>query len=991
MVIKVLTPLLLRRVGIPATILLALTLAFDRALPPSALVLAALAVTVTAAATAATRLRFGPKAAVAGFVVAVTASCTALLGRLSPGAVGSAFTTFLVVGLPAGGLTDLRVIPYVVIVPAVTAVVLAADGDRPWWSLVVVAASVVAATLLVAPVGMSWPVGPLLALAVAVLLATTRRDDLVSIPPLVGSHTELRRRFVWWRGLGQLLPALGVAALAVLVPMPQPFDVRNHISAGHQIDSDPNPLALTARMRVTNSTAPAAEVSVDGTNPGRLRLAVLDRYEPTGWFQDAEAWVTGGSLAADPLQPGSDDATTQVEVTAKGIEPLFRAVPSAGIPTSVQDPGGISYDAHRSLIYAEDRTAAVTYRSRPGNTDRSSVGGLTPTDVPGHLMECPDSEVIRSVADQLASGAATPLDRLRRIEAWLIRTQIYDEEAPGGQTLGAVERFLSQPYARGNLEVFVTSFALLSRCASVPARVVVGFEAPFEEPQTYAMGELVAWVETPLDDVGWVPFDPLPSPEEQELQAQIITEEPDPPPPPEPPIPPATQVEPITPDEPERRWWPIPVAVGATLLVVAGGFLLIDALTRRRRRRAAVPAQAVLAAWDVVHARMATASSDLGPHQTPTDVVRSVQGRAPAGAVRLTRPLIAVIDRARYAPDLSTPADADLAWGTVDAVNELWPVPRRRRLLVVLRPLTTVRNARKVRSVPTGKTRWGAPVEPLVHGPVGPPDDVPGVDLSGLLGEGSTGTVYRGLHRESGRAVAVKVFRLGPGDSGFDQARFDWECAIAREVSGRHHFPEVLDTGVTEDSVRPYLVSTLYEDGSLQDRLARDGSLSFDESLLLARDITIALGDLHHLGVVHADVKPENIFASDRGWVLGDLGSAWTMRSNQLERAITPPYAAPEVWRGGNPTPVADLYGMALTTYCAAIGSPPIAGQTPDPAHVSTVFATHPVLASCLDPDPRQRPANADLVLQELQPQRSGSTRGGVPTITLPGATRPTH
>lgn len=982
------TTRLARRLGVPAMVLAAVIICFERALPPVALAVSGLLVGVVASVVTLIWFRFGVVRAMVALAILVGAIALFLVEATAPAAVPRAFATFLVVGLPAGGLPELRVVPFLVAVPAVTSAAIGVRRSQPWFLLLPAATSVVAAALLVAPVGVPWICGPLLVVVVGVLLATSNTDSDVEVPPLVGTATELHRRAAWWRDLSQALPTLLVAALAAFAPTLTPFDLRSHVSGGERVTSDPNPLAVTARMRSTDDAEPAATVSVRGPSPGRLRLAVLDRYAPTGWTQQAEAWVTGDALAPDPLQPERSGPRSTVEVTASGITSLFHAAPTAGTPRRTPDPTRILFDPRRSLIYPKVRGSGVVYETVPRSVTNADASGLTPTEVPADLLDCPRSEVIRSVASQLTAGAATPTDRLRRIEAWLLRTRMYDEQAPGGQTVGAVERFLSQPFARGNLEVFVTTFALLGRCSDVPTRVVVGFEQPSGASTRYSMGDLLTWVETPLDNVGWASFDPLPTPAEQELQAQLLAEEDDPPPP-EPSTAPAvaTTVAPLDPPSERDFPWKIPAGGAALVLVCAISVLASDALALRRSRRAASPAEAVLNAWSMVHIGLLDAFDDLGTHQTPTEVLRATRQRLPAPVGGLLSALVPSVDRARYFSTGVDDRQADHAWGTVDAVTRAWPSFSRRRRKALRHPWRTIRRSLESWRIRPGRRRWGATVDVPTVDLSKPPSDLEGFEFEMPIGQGSTSFVYRAIQRSSGSTVAVKVLLCSADDEAFDRARFEWECRVAAEVSGHDHLPELIASGVTPESGRPYFVSTYFESGSLHDELVRRGSLPEDEAIAVAIHVGRALRELHRTGVVHADVKPENVFRSARGWVLGDLGSAWTLNGRNRVREITPPYASPEVLGGAGPTPAADLYSLALTVFCAVLGHPPVVGAPPSKDEIDAVFANWPQLASCLSADPRQRPTNADALLQAIDPGDERAAWGRTPTVRLPGTT----
>ena len=160
------------------------------------------------------------------------------------------------------------------------------------------------------------------------------------------------------------------------------------------------------------------------------------------------------------------------------------------------------------------------------------------------------------------------------------------------------------------------------------------------------------------------------------------------------------------------------------------------------------------------------------------------------------------------------------------------------------------------------------------------------------------------------------------------------------------------------------------------------------EAVAIGMDVATALICLHQLGVVHADVKPENVFAGRDGWVLGDLGSAWLRASRGPAASLTPPYAAPEVWRGSAPTPLADLYSLGLTMLFAVTGQVPIASISPSRDDVAAAFPDHPVLLRVLEPDTRRRPRSVSDFARQLRPDLAATPAGArLRALSLPTPT----
>lgn len=197
------------------------------------------------------------------------------------------------------------------------------------------------------------------------------------------------------------------------------------------------------------------------------------------------------------------------------------------------------------------------------------------------------------------------------------------------------------------------------------------------------------------------------------------------------------------------------------------------------------------------------------------------------------------------------------------------------------------------------------------------------------LARGAFSTVYRARQRTFDRAVAIKVVTATAGGRG--GSRFDRECEAIGRLSGHPGIVTVYEAGALVDGTR-YLVMELLTGGTLADALAANGPL--DHRLVLRIGVTLAgaLESAHRAGVIHGDVKPDNVLLSRYGDPkLADFGLAAVGGHDAGTGGVrgSLPYVAPEVLAGGPPTPAADIYALASTLHALLTGHPPFvaAGQ----------------------------------------------------------------
>lgn len=228
----------------------------------------------------------------------------------------------------------------------------------------------------------------------------------------------------------------------------------------------------------------------------------------------------------------------------------------------------------------------------------------------------------------------------------------------------------------------------------------------------------------------------------------------------------------------------------------------------------------------------------------------------------------------------------------------------------------------------SGSTGTAPQAAPILEAP----EHVPGYRDLKRIGHGGFSVVYRAVQESFERDVALKLLTV-VGQDEDSRRRFVREVRLAGRLSDHPHVVTVLDTGTTA-SGRPYLAMDLYDGGSMKQWLTRRGPLSGAQAAGLGAKIADALHAAHALGVLHRDVKPNNILVSRYGEpALADFGVSWLLdasNSSSVLDVFSPQHAAPELMTRGVPTASSDVYALGSTLYELIAGRPPFGGSGHD-------------------------------------------------------------
>jgi len=218
--------------------------------------------------------------------------------------------------------------------------------------------------------------------------------------------------------------------------------------------------------------------------------------------------------------------------------------------------------------------------------------------------------------------------------------------------------------------------------------------------------------------------------------------------------------------------------------------------------------------------------------------------------------------------------------------------------------------------------------------------EVDGFVLGSVIGRGAMGDVYQATAKASGQEVAFKVLHPHLADSEGQVARFFREARIIAELESPH-VPKLFASGTDPDGA-PYLVLELLHGMDLAADLRQRKALPEREVDAMVREVCQALHAAHEAGVVHRDIKPQNLFLTVEPrvtWKVLDFGvSMMASGSGTLTQggAVgTPAYMAPEQATGAMVDRRADVFSLGAVVYRALTGRPAFSGTS----NAATVYA----------------------------------------------------
>jgi len=252
------------------------------------------------------------------------------------------------------------------------------------------------------------------------------------------------------------------------------------------------------------------------------------------------------------------------------------------------------------------------------------------------------------------------------------------------------------------------------------------------------------------------------------------------------------------------------------------------------------------------------------------------------------------------------------------------------------------------------------------------------------------GVVWQARDERLERMVAIKQLVLQPGLSEQETDEARRRAMREARIAARLQHPNAITVfDVAENDGEPCLVMEFLPSRSLSSVLGERGTLSPEEAAKICAQVASALTAAHAAGIVHRDVKPANILLTENGTAkITDFGISRAVGDVTVTQtgisAGTPAYLAPEVARGHDPSPAADVFSLGATLYNAVEGRPPF-GTSQNPLALLHAVATGKV------PPPKQAGVATDLLMGMLdaEPEARPTMREAADALTEIGAGRP--
>ncbi len=273
-------------------------------------------------------------------------------------------------------------------------------------------------------------------------------------------------------------------------------------------------------------------------------------------------------------------------------------------------------------------------------------------------------------------------------------------------------------------------------------------------------------------------------------------------------------------------------------------------------------------------------------------------------------------------------------------------------------------------------------------------------------GSGGMSVIYKAVDRALGRTVAIKILRPSLTQEPSFLEKFRNE---ARAIANLSHQNIVTVYDVGSEGPTHYIVMELVDGTDLKKIIKAEAPLPIDRVLEIGIQVCSGVGYAHRSGLVHADVKPQNILVNSEDVVkVTDFGIAQALSDTQPQQRAevvwgSPHYFAPEQARGEQPTPASDVYAIGIVLFEMLTGRLPFSGANQQELAMAHI-REHPPMASDFNPkvpdslakiivkvmskEPNERYRTADQLGNVLQKYRSSARDNTVPGVR-PAPSRP--